>query len=121
MITNRIRGAPHIHLIRVRPPLIRSTVPWETNLPLTLAVRGPSPNPNIAIRALHDAQIIRGAVLPAVLGVAELEQGLGIPLPGGAALGVAGEAHAGVVEGGGDGDRLAWGDVSGVGALEHLE
>ena len=121
MITHRIGRAPNIDLIGMRPPLIRPTIPGKTDLPLTRPIRRPRPNPNIAVRALHDRQIVRRPVVPGIGGIPELEQGLGVPLPGGAALGVAGQAHAGVVEGGLDVDRLAGGDVGGVGALEHLE
>lgn len=121
MMTDRIGGTPLVRLIRVRPLQIRATIPGEADLPLTRPIRGSGANANVAVRARHDGEVIRGAVSAVVGGVAELEERLRGPLPGGDALGVAREAHPAVVEGGLERDGLACRDVSPVGALDHLE
>lgn len=126
MITNRISRRPISHLIRVRPPLIKRTIPRETSLtrtiPRPLPVRnGIDAHSNIAITALHDGQIVRRPFLSGILAVAELEEGLRFPLSADAPFGVAGEAHAEVFERRGERRVLLGREVGGFAALEHLE
>lgn len=131
LITNRIRRRPQIHLLRIRPPLLRRTIPRKTSLTHT-TLRTPFPirqrinsNSNIRIRSRHDRSIIccSSQILSRVrnIRVAEFEKCLRVPLAGCAPFGVAGETHAGFEVGGGDGGGGFGGDVYGRGFLEHGE
>lgn len=121
MITHRIRRASFIFLVGIRPSLTRGTIPWEADLPFTCAVLRPCTNSYVFVASLHNADIVGGTVLPLVVAVSKLEQGLRKPLPGGALFSMSAEAHSYIVEIGRDWHRFPLRNVHGIGALDHLE
>ena len=126
MVTNRIGRGFKIPLNRIRPTLVMRAMPRKASLALTilttLPVRaGIGSDPNIAVAAFHDGEVVRRTIDVSVCAVAELEQRLGSPLPVCAPFGVAGETHADFFEGGVDGEMLTGVDVGWVGLLEHFE
>lgn len=126
MIANCISRAAILGLIRVGPTLVQRAVPGEADLARTLlgAVSvgdRVDADADVLVAAIYDGEVVRRAVLAGVLAVAEFEEGLRLPLACSAPLGVAGQPHAQVFVRGDEGVLLLWGDVGGLGALEHLE
>ena len=121
MVANRVSQGSNIYLVGVGPPLRRTAIPREADLTFASAIGGPGTDSDIALTALHDGEIVRGAFLARVGRVTEFKQGLRLPLPAQVPLAVAGETHAGGVEGRLDRDGLASGDVLGRAHLDHLE
>lgn len=113
-------------LVRVGPALGESAVARRADLAgalvVGLAVDGRvNCEADILLGALHEGKVVSSAILAGVLGVAELEESLVLPLAGGAPLGVAGDAHANGLEVGGDGLGSVAGNADGAHLLEHLE
>lgn len=126
MIANRIRRTPNLNLIRIRPALRSRAVPWRTSLDSTSATPPPirnrkDANANVRITALHQGEIVSRPLNASVLAVAELKEGLVVPLSGSAPLGVAGKTHAGGLEGRHDGFGAHCRDVYWGGVFEHLK
>lgn len=126
MIADRIRRTTNIHLVRIGPALRSRAVPRGTSLNPTSSTspsvsNGECTNPNISIRTSHDGKIVSSALDTSILAMAEFKHGLGFPLAGRSPFGVAGEAHAGGLEGRHDGMGAAGWDVDGSGFLEHFE
>jgi len=128
LVTDSISRTAVRSLVRVSPSLGKIAVARGADLARAFvagfAVDGRvhgKPDVLVVLAAVHFGQVVRCAVQVAVLGVAELEQGLGLPLACEAPFGVAGEAHAGLFVGCGDGLGSVGGDGDGVHVREHVE
>jgi len=126
MVADRISRTSILSLIRVRPALVQRALPREASLTKTLLGAltvwdGIRADANITVTALHDGKVVSRTLLASILAVAKLEKSLGLPLPGSAPFGVAGEAHAEVFQGSGDCEHLFRLDVGRRRAFEHLE
>lgn len=123
VVADRISWAAVLGLIRVGPALrrvavVRVALLVRAVVGCVLRVHGKT---DVAFATLHEGEVVGSAVKFAHLAVAELGQGLSLPLSASAPLGVAREAKANVLVGGSDGLGVVGGDGDGLRALNHLE
>lgn len=126
VIANGVSRAAILDLVWVSPALIKRALPREARLAQALlrpfAVGdGVDADANVAVAAFHDGEVVSSAVFAGILAVAELDKGLGLPLPSSAPFCVTREADAKILVRSSDGVHLLWGDVDRLRAFEHLE
>jgi hypothetical protein len=120
-VADSVSGAAVLALVGVGPGLVQVAVVERAFLGRALGLGGVDGHSDVGRDAVHDGDVVGGAFEAVVRAVAEFEESLGFPDAGEAPFGVAGEAHADALVGGGDGVGLVLADGDGVADLERLE